>query len=192
MENESPAKAPLTRVDPTTYKPVTGGRLHSNTPLHGHTREEKMEVWPPDEQTSNHDDACLSIMEERVALHLEPLDPDRLLRVCETPTGRSFHSLIGEPTPRHLPMPQWPGSHRTLLFHHAAQPVSPPAVVGHLVPPLPRILVEKPFGVGSRVEVLRDRTPKYSGDRRGALKNFWRKNAKTHEPLVKIVPHELL
>ena len=62
-------------------------------------------------------------------------------------------------------------------------PVSPPGAVDHrhLVPPLPRTLVEEPFGAGARAEALRYSRPEYSGVGHKAPKKFQRTNAETHE-----------
>ena len=70
MGSENPANAPLTRVNPTTCEPVPTD-VFALIPRFL-TREEEMGIWPSHEQTSNHDDARLSIMEERVILHPEP------------------------------------------------------------------------------------------------------------------------
>ena len=107
---------------------------------------------PTHERTPNHDDTRLSIMEELVTLHPQPLDTDRLLRVYQIPTGERFPPQIRGPTPQYLSIPRKPGSRRTLPFHHPLQPISPPGAGDLLVPPLPRTLVENFLGIGTRVE----------------------------------------
>ena len=157
--NESPAKASLTRVNHAAYKPVAEGCLRSYTSLlHTIRREGKMAVVQslPHEQTSDHDDTRLSIMEELVALYPKPLDADRLFPVYRISTGE-FPPSIREPTPRHLSLPRRPGSRRTFPFHHAPQPTSPPGAIDYLVPRSPRTLVEELLVTSTSAEAPQDR-----------------------------------
>ena len=101
--------------------------------------------------------------------------------------GRSFPPLVGKPTPRHLPMPQLPGPHRTLPFCHAPQPVSPPGAVDHrcLEPLLRNLLALAPelkcFGIQDRNTVESDiKLPKIF---RGRMRRLM--------SLVTLVPHKL-
>jgi len=180
--NENHTKASYTRVDPTTYQPIAKGRLRSYTPLlhaGGYVGRSF-----PHEQASNHDDTCLPIMEEPVALYPKPLDADRLLRVYQISTG-GFPPPIGEPTPQHPPLPRRSGLHRTLPFHHAPQPISPPGVVDFLVHLSLRALVEELLVASARAEAPRDRKrSKYHGDGRQTPKDFRGANAETHKSLA--------
>ena len=156
---ESPAKASLTRIKHATYKPVAEGCLRSYTSLlHTIQRGGKMGVVQllPHEQTSDHDDVRLSVMEEPVVLYPEPLDADRLFQVYRIPIGE-FPLSIGEPTPRYPSLPRRPGSCRTFPFYHAPQPTSPPGAVDYLVPLSPRTLVEELLVISTSVEVSRNR-----------------------------------
>jgi len=184
--DESRAKASYTRVDPTTYKPVTKRYLCSHSPLL-HTRG-RLGV-APSEQVSNHDDARLSIMEEPVTLHLEPLDANRLLRFNRS-TSRIFPLAIREPTPRHPPSPHGLGRHRTLSFHHISQPISPPEAVDYLMHPSTRTSVKEFFVISARVGTPRDHErSRYHGIERKFPKEFRRTDAETHESLTALHPH---
>ena len=143
----------------------------------------------PHEQTSDHDDACLSVMEELVTLYTKPLDEDRLLHVYRISTG-TFPPPIGEPTPRHSSIPGKSGSCRTLPFHHTPQPVSPPGTDDYFVSSLLRTFVEELLVVSARVEVPRYRKrARYDANGHKTPKDFWRTNAETHESLVVFHAH---
>ena len=43
------------------------------------------------EQTSGHDDPCVPVVEKRITLHPESLDPDQLLPISQIPTSDGLH-----------------------------------------------------------------------------------------------------
>ena len=85
---EGAAETSFPRVNPATHKPTAEGPLHPYPPLF-HEGGGRLR-YAPHERTSHHDDARLSVVEDRVALYTDPPEVDRLLYL-QVETGESIH-----------------------------------------------------------------------------------------------------